>query len=398
MVIDLFTLYVVIMVKSATLSVLWFAIWRCYRDIDVAKIWLASNLFYVVGGLVLIVESRPGPLSSAIVGNLVVIFGYFLIWVGFCRFYDRPLPWRSSLLATLACALVLVGFQDDRIVRNLTYAVGQGMPLLLSIALLFRERGGRAGALFAAWAAIGTFVAILARAVGMVLHANGMITGDAYSTVLFVTMLGSVFGGLLLNFGFLLLVIDRLHADASALAVIDELTGLANRRVLLQRVSDEVARSRRTGRSFALMVIDLDHFKHINDAHGHAAGDACLAHFSRQAKINLRQTDLLARLGGDEFCLLLPEADEASTVSVASGLAERLRSQPAPWDGRAIALSVSIGIAVWHAGRHVDAATVMEDADRALYAVKRRGRDGHAIANVEEAPPEMPGLAQPGGS
>src|SRR2546421_12626178 len=109
-----------------------------------------------------------------------------------------------------------------------------------------------------------------------------------------------------LNFGFLLMAMDRLRNEVADLALLDDLTGVGNRRYLLQRLTEECARSERSGQPFALLVIDLDGFKAINDTHGHAAGDACLQHFTLMAQTRLRSGDLLARTGGDGFFGVLP--------------------------------------------------------------------------------------------
>lgn len=166
----------------------------------------------------------------------------------------------------------------------------------------------------------------------------------------------------------------QLELKLEELAHIDPLTGIANRRRLEDRARDEVERARRFNRPLSLMIMDLDHFKGVNDRHGHPFGDKVLRTLTDVGKANLRQTDLFARVGGEEFVVLMPE----TTADTAAQIAERLRSQLAATpisDGEhPVTVTVSAGIAA-----HGPAATTMEalmaQADRALYAAKAQGRD-----------------------
>lgn len=381
-ILDLFTLYVVVLLKGATLSLLWFAIWRHYSDMGVARTWMLANLLGVLGGAVMALETRSGPLSPAIIGNVLIIFGFFMLWIGACQFYGRPQPWLSSIVITATALVVLVIFDDSRVMRNLVYMVGQAIPLVLTVILIVPAKRSP-GALCVVIPMMLGVVALAARFVGLAAHNAGICTDDVYNIVLFSTLLVTIFGGFVWNFGFLLLAVDRLHSDASALSVVDELTGLANRRMFLTRIEEEKRLCERTGRSFALMVIDLDRFKTINDDYGHPAGDACLAHFSALISARLRPRDLLARVGGDEFCLLLPEADADEATRIAGELVELFRGEPLWWYEVSIPLTLSIGVAVWSGAPNADVAGLMEQADRALYLAKRRGRNCYALADDE---------------
>ncbi|MBX3606917.1 MAG: GGDEF domain-containing protein [Piscinibacter sp.] len=157
------------------------------------------------------------------------------------------------------------------------------------------------------------------------------------------------------------------------LATIDELTGLPNRRCLLEHVPHELARCRRESQALTVALIDLDHFKRINDTLGHAAGDAVLRRFAVDAQQVLRTSDTMARWGGEEFLVLMPDC----TVPEACAVLERLRRHLARrGDGSASpAPAVTFSAGVAELGRHEDLTTTLRRADEALYAAKARGRD-----------------------
>jgi diguanylate cyclase (GGDEF)-like protein len=168
---------------------------------------------------------------------------------------------------------------------------------------------------------------------------------------------------------------QEMTVELRQLATTDFLTGLANRRAFMAKVGDELARLQRApDQRAAMLMLDLDHFKHINDQHGHAAGDAVLQHFAQLAAVELRKNDMAGRVGGEEFAILLPGADVVSAQAFAERLRTRLRQNALDWQGRTIAVTVSIGIAALdHNDGSPDA--VLVRADQALYRAKAGGRD-----------------------
>jgi diguanylate cyclase (GGDEF)-like protein len=159
-----------------------------------------------------------------------------------------------------------------------------------------------------------------------------------------------------------------------AIAVRDELTGLYNRRFLMEFLEREAARSRRTGSGYAVCLCDLDHFKRINDAWGHAAGDAVLRHFALVAgDAGLRAVDVLGRLGGEEFLLVLPDTEVAGAVACAERIRAGLAAAPVPQLAQDYRVTVTIGIARSVPGE--TPANLLSRADRALYEGKAGGRD-----------------------
>lgn len=172
-------------------------------------------------------------------------------------------------------------------------------------------------------------------------------------------------------------VLERTQALASAnaeltrLARHDALTGLPNRRAADEQIAAEIARHRRSGQSLTVLVFDIDHFKRVNDTHGHAAGDAVLAQVARTAQTTLRSTDFVARTGGEEFLVLLPETEEAGAQAAAEKLRAAIALQQFDEAGH---VSVSVG-RVSDAQAFADAPSAIRAADTALYAAKHAGRN-----------------------
>jgi diguanylate cyclase (GGDEF)-like protein/PAS domain S-box-containing protein len=168
----------------------------------------------------------------------------------------------------------------------------------------------------------------------------------------------------------------------------DPLTGMLNRRSFDEALEAQLAHVRRYKGSGALLIVDLDRFKQINDDLGHAAGDEALRAVSRILASNLRETDtvgrdeggLVARLGGDEFALLLPEADAAGAEAVGQRLVAALAAEPLRIGDREVRLGISVGVATFDAGGGRSAEELLAAADRAMYVVKAAGGGGASLA------------------
>jgi diguanylate cyclase (GGDEF)-like protein len=185
-------------------------------------------------------------------------------------------------------------------------------------------------------------------------------------------------------------VADRLREQRAALtdaerrARTDPLTGVLNRRSLIERLDAACLRARARGLPIALLFIDLDHFKEINDSFGHAAGDACLGAIIAPIQAELRHSDVIGRYGGEEFVVILSSADIAAAHPIAERIRNRVANVRIEGFGPSIQLTCSIGVAtsdtlgVW--GEHLIA-----QADAAVYAAKRSGRNRVQVAIVKAA-------------
>ena len=175
--------------------------------------------------------------------------------------------------------------------------------------------------------------------------------------------------------------LKNVQQELQRLARIDTLTGLANRRQFDELLEQALARRQRARRPLALIFLDIDHFKTINDSHGHGVGDTVLKEFAARLLQSLRATDVAARLSGDEFVVILDGlATRDEAVAVASKLLQAIRA-PMDVGDKALEVTASMGLAYLDGSVEVDAKALMLRADRALYRVKDGGRDALGLAD-----------------
>ena len=171
----------------------------------------------------------------------------------------------------------------------------------------------------------------------------------------------------------------RLFQEVQSLALTDHLTGLQNRRSLFEVGRVEFARAQRMKRPFCCMMLDLDHFKHINDQHGHLIGDQVLQEFAKRCKNSVREVDLVGRYGGEELIILLPETDRKTSMQVAERLRSCIAATPIKVFDTEIFVTVSIGVATQDENTiHLE--TLIARADQAMYIAKHKGRNRVAMS------------------
>lgn len=347
------------------------------RGHPVPRLWAASLWAGAMSAVLLGLQEQMPLLLSVLGRNAFAVLGSILLLCGVARHVGRPPPWRRALLLAAAYMLAILWFSlvtPDLGVRLVLYSVlvlawkGWEVWLLLRHAPVDIRRSCRMVA------AVFMLDALLFLVRGLLPLAPGA-GGDILRAGLpmTVTYIGSLIVMLAHTFGLVLLIVDRQMVDLRRLARRDGLTGLLNRAALLEDGKQQLAQCRLRRQPFAALLLDLDHFKRINDTHGHLAGDAVLHHAARTLQRNLRGRDeLLGRYGGEEFVLLLP----ATSLEQAQALAERLRAAleacPLDGDAGAIGITTSIGVAA-------DAEAGLQDllarADLALYRAKAAGRN-----------------------
>jgi diguanylate cyclase (GGDEF)-like protein len=175
--------------------------------------------------------------------------------------------------------------------------------------------------------------------------------------------------------------LTQLNVQLQQLVHTDDTTGLFNKRRLLEQLELEIARAKRYGEILSCLMLDLDHFKQINDTHGHQAGDEVLRQIGALFRQRLRVTDFVARYGGEEFTILLPCTDASGARRVAESLSSTIRNREFTIPNARTRLTISIGIACCTKFDRLDSQQVILRADRALYRAKRAGRDKICLAD-----------------
>ena len=388
------TLWTVITINFLALAMVWAYVMRSYPKFDAARFWTGAAVAAAAGAGLSLLRGVVDSQLPLVAGGTLMILACCFAEMGIRRFYDARVSWRAAALITALSCAGLTWFmvvQNNMPVRILIYSLGQSIPIAMTLKLVLAKRDGRKNP----GARLAGIIAILILAIHAIrtgcarLQVGGEVSMVSFNGLQAALILVLVFLSMAWNFGFLLMAIDRLRNEVADLALLDDLTGVGNRRHLLQRLTEECARSERSGEPFALLAIDLDGFKSINDTHGHAAGDACLQHFTLMAQTRLRPGDMLARSGGDEFCIVLPASTLREGAMIARRILEICRDDAAACVGADVPVAVSIGVAQWTRAIGAFPDQLIAAADQALYAAKKDGKNRHAV--YDHAPPLAPG-------
>jgi diguanylate cyclase (GGDEF)-like protein len=347
--------------------------------------WNGGLALFGAGWLLIAARGALPDAFTVAAADALLLAGLCLQVAALREFDGRPVPgWLSWAppAALFALALVLLD-RYAALTAVVSVAYATALCALAAQALRRRERH-RGVCRFMAAVLIAGAAGLLARALDIALHpeanpalfAANPLHAAAFVLLFAVTVVSS--------FAFLVLQQGRAEAELRHLAMFDALTGVLNRRAFLDLAERDLARAAREGAPFAVLMLDIDHFKSVNDRFGHQAGDRALADFAARVKAGARPSDLVGRYGGEEFCVLLP----ATAPAEAQAVAERLRAAIAasPLGGLPGTVTVSIGVAACTSPGCWSLAAITERADAALYAAKGTGRN--RVVAIRLAPRE----------
>jgi diguanylate cyclase (GGDEF)-like protein/hemerythrin-like metal-binding protein len=324
----------------------------------------------------------PLPLELFI-RNFSISASSSLMIFALAHFYKQPVRIAALLLLPFVLGITCALFTNHlnwRLVITSTVATILDLTMLWSVWLGQKKRHGHAHVLFCAGIVLN--LALMAgRAIGVLMHADPAQTPTDSTTIEGLLYLSALISLNLIAVGFVLMTKEASDEALRRQATTDKLTGIANRSRLEDEVRQEILLLRRYGTPLSLLLLDIDHFKQINDRYGHLNGDAVLQEVVTSTRLYLRETDVLGRWGGEEFVVLLP----STGLQVAIGVADRIRSQIAETDfSLGAPVTVSIGVASCRASD--DLANFFERADAALYRAKDGGRNRVEV----EVPLEQP--------
>jgi diguanylate cyclase (GGDEF)-like protein len=363
------------------------ALWVIHRGMRGVGLWAAGAQLIALGVLIAFLNSDRLPAGHTVVANLLMIAGMMVTWWGVDAFFGRRPAYRAGLIIVVLSALViayLVFTGNSRI--RIVFLLGS-FALLSAVRIFSLLREINPSTRFSqtlsavALGAQGIYYLALATAVYSLPPIDKPLNQvSMYGWLFLIPMLLSM----MVVFSVVLLMNQTIAGRLQETARRDPLTDALTRRAVEEVAEAELARSRRHAQPLSLLLLDIDHFKLVNDQYGHAAGDAALSQFAAAVRRCLRREDFFGRLGGEEFCALLPN----TAVTGATQLAERIRQSIANLavdaGGNRLSLKVSIGVAAlsdrargWH--------DLVNQADHAMYAAKRQGRNRVITAGAPES-------------
>jgi diguanylate cyclase (GGDEF)-like protein len=348
--------------------------------------WMGFCLLSAVAPLLgFLGEVVPRELARGL-GNLSFIVALMLVRRGIAVFLHQPSRDREQavLLVALVALHAVVGFGPEWFVlRASVVSVAVAWIMVnagLSSARQIRSEFGSWPAWIVSGPMLAIGVAFSVRAALVLGMPQAVGTSVSSRTDFNLALLLSLVGlSLMFNVSLAYMVVSRLVRKLNYLSRHDSLTGLLNRRAMEQALRAEQRRWLRFGEHFAVLLVDLDHFKRINDSFGHAAGDAVLKAVAQTLVQVARQVDRVGRFGGEEFCLLLPHTPGEGAELVARRVRQAVAELEVVWEGGSIRLTASVGVAAC-AHPEEPVSRLMMRADRALYQAKAEGRDRVVLA------------------
>ncbi|MGY6269619.1 GGDEF domain-containing protein [Achromobacter denitrificans] len=364
------------------------------QDVGGIRAFTAANALAVASLLAYAFAGFLPPGFYVIVSNAAWICALGLVYVGVRQFFGLRAQVRRTValgaLCILAFALMLY-WKDDLRGRMLLFSASTCAGALATGRVLFRQRGKLQTRGVMLYLMLAIFGLAVLHALRVAVYSIGGETPvsmlDPSPWGLFFIVCGAVMVPALF-LALLLLVQTSLSEQMQAALTFDSLTRAYSRRSILDELERELQRCKRAEGKLAVLVLDIDHFKSINDRYGHAGGDTALRHYAQVVQRAVRVSDRFGRLGGEEFVLLMHDCDPAHALVQAQRVCDALRDAPLPLPGVAVPMTTSGGLALYQPDDTAEG--ILARADAALYRAKQQGRDRVEMAWMGRAPDRAP--------
>jgi diguanylate cyclase (GGDEF)-like protein len=382
---DLHTLFLVTIYVEAILGLLLLFVWAQNLALRAVCWWGFAHLLRLASIALFGMYGQIPDLISVDLANALLFTAFAVTWTGARVFDGRPVEpvylVTGAVLWLLICRLPVLA--DDNNLRSL---VASGIITAYTWLTAYEFWRGRDEPLVSRWPAVLMLFAqgalfLLRTPMLALLPAS---SGDSLFGSVWMTVLSSESLLLTISEAFILLAMakERTELRHRTAAMVDPLTGIANRRSFLQDAALAAKRHIGNPRPVAVLLIDIDRFKSINDSFGHAVGDRVLAMFAEAARKSTRGSDLIGRFGGDEFAAMLVETNKEKAIEVAERIRATFAQMTHDVDGHQVGATVSIGL-VHCLERTLDIPELLTQADHALYCAKERGRNRVEVASLD---------------
>jgi len=383
---DVNTLFLVTIYVEVILGLLLLFVWVQNTSITAVAWWGFAHLLRAISVVLFGLYGSVPDVVSIDIANAILFTAFALTWTG-ARVFDhrRPQPillFGGAALWLVACRVPLVAESF-----NVRVLISSGIITAYTWATAYEFWRGRSEPLVSRWPAIFMLFAhgalyLLRTPFGAMLPWSPT-SNDVFESVwLTVLSFEALLFTIAIAFILLAMAKERTEHRHKTAALIDPLTGVPNRRAFLQDAEEQLRRRGVNPRPLAVMLLDLDNFKSINDRFGHATGDRVLQLFAQVSSRSMRRMDVFGRLGGEEFAALLFDVTRERALAIAEDIRASFAAASNEVDGRPVVATVSIGIVVSHdAG--LDLSALLAQADHALYRAKDNGRNCIEIGSIE---------------
>ncbi len=383
---DVNTLFLVTIYVEVILGLLLLFAWVQNTAIIAVAWWGFANLLRAASVMLFGMYGSVPDVISIDLANVILFTAFAFTWTG-ARVFDHRRPHPILMFAGAALWLVMSRIPAVQASFNVRVLLSSGIITAYTWAAAYEFWRGRDEPLVSRWPAIFMLFAhgslyLLRTPFGAMLPwspTSNEVFESVWLTVLsFEALLFTI------SIAFILLAMAKERAEHrhKTAALIDPLTGIANRRAFLQDGETQLKRQLTNPRPVAVMLLDLDNFKSINDCFGHAVGDRVLQLFAEVGNRCMRRTDLFGRLGGEEFAALLVDTTRERAAAVAEEIRAGLTAATSEVEGRPVTATVSIGVVMSH-DAVLDLSALLAQADHALYRAKDNGRNRIEIASIE---------------